>query len=725
MPNLRYTGLKLSFLAACVLCSSCAPKGDPGLPAKVLYDFSDRLDYALTDWSWSVLKPGSPESEKFLTGDWGEVRLNNGVPAGRWVSGRRAGLHVWMPVVPENTELTISLDTYVRSYLSQKLTVKINGRKAAEQTFGGKGATVQKINVPPDYWLGGNNEISFEFRYAGTRRARAALISEVRLEGHPETKSAERPSKTDAEGEWVQVPDTRTAWTVKVPRDGVLRVFPEWPADEGSTVRVAIRADGRRRVLKTYAQPLEAADAISLDDYTGKRVRVEFESLGPAQVKWKTCQIEGVVLPVDVNLYLVTIDSLRADRAGAYGYAKETTPALDRLARKGVMFLQALVVSNESIPSHASILTARYPQSHGILKNGMELQAQQRPLAYYLGRAGFDTACFVNWSLLAWGSMTGRDFNERAPVTGLESDGPVPGTNNVFARAAQWVESRADKRHFLWLHSQYLHFEQPLPPMYRFMFHPEGKGVDFTVNQLRDFFHAFSREEITWTDEQRDSILALDDGSIRMSDDHLAWFLERLAALGLDPYAAIVVTSDHGQNLGEFHRFSHVGRPFHHLLRVPLIMVLPGLTEPNSRVERPAEAIDIAPTLMDYLGLKVPARFQGYNWVPHLENPAAHPPADRALFAVAAHGADGWWYAVQKDDWFFFSDMAQEDYLFPMDGFTVGDRTENPKVAEDMKGLLREWLKTTPSVAAGGSTLDMPDDVKEILQKAGYLERDE
>ena len=158
---------------------------------------------------------------------------------------------------------------------------------------------------------------------------------------------------------------------------------------------------------------------VSLARYGGKRGYLEFEVAGSKPVTWNHALVGGHVQPRDASLFLFTIDTLRADHVGAYGYPHQTTPFLDRLAQEGTRFNGAYSAANKSVPSHATILTGRYPQSHGLLRNGQTMNQQQITLAHILSRKGYPTAAYVNWKLLAmrrWGPS--HEYGRKNPAVG-------------------------------------------------------------------------------------------------------------------------------------------------------------------------------------------------------------------------------------------------------------------------------------------------------------------
>ena len=278
------------------------------------------------------------------------------------------------------------------------------------------------------------------------------------------------------------------------------------------------------------------------------------------------------------NVLLVTIDTLRADRVGAYGYAAAATPAMDALAARGVRFTTAIAHAPLTAPSHASILTGLLPPAHGVRDNGaFVLPKQPATLAEIFRAAGYRTAAFVSGFPLdhrygfARGFDTyddrlqrGGDARRAAYVERTAADANRPALAWIGAGGGPW---------FAWVH--YFDPHAPYEP-------PADLRARFAASPY--------------------------DGEIAAADRALGGLLKAVEA---SPARALVlVTSDHGESLGEHGEETHGVFVYDSTLRVPLILAGPGVS--RGRVSGVvARGIDVLPTLADYAGLPIPAGVQG------------------------------------------------------------------------------------------------------------------
>ena len=290
------------------------------------------------------------------------------------------------------------------------------------------------------------------------------------------------------------------------------------------------------------------------------------------------------------NLLVVTLDTTRADRIGAYGLADAGTPALDRLAREGTLFEHATTAAPLTLPSHSSIFTGRFPPAHGVRDNGgFFLDQREQTLAETLGGAGLTTGGFVAAYVLdaKWGIDQGfttfvDDFDlskYRAISLGAIQR---PG-NEVVDHALTWLGGASASRFFAWVHLYDPHtpYEAPEPFASRFPGRPY-------------------QAEISFADAQIGRLIA---------------FLESRRLL---ERTIVVVVGDHGESLGDHGEQSHGFFVYESVTHVPLIIRTPLAATRGRTVADPVRTVDIAPTLLDLLGVKPLAVADGKSLVPLL-----------------------------------------------------------------------------------------------------------
>src|SRR5438477_584597 len=197
--------------------------------------------------------------------------------------------------------------------------------------------------------------------------------------------------------------------------------------------------------------------------------------------------------PSAPDIYLVTIDTLRSDHVHCYGYERVQTPTLDSLARRGVLFEQAVAQTPLTPPSHASIFTGQYPTAHHVRNTGgFILPSSSRPLAKILQEQGWDTAAFIGSAVLKkiFGFNLGfAVYDDQMPKPGPKDEfreDPERRAGVVVDRAIHWLNAQSGKPFFLWVHlyDPHLPYDPPSPFRERYKDHPYDGEIAYTDRQL-------------------------------------------------------------------------------------------------------------------------------------------------------------------------------------------------------------------------------------------------
>jgi choline-sulfatase len=294
-----------------------------------------------------------------------------------------------------------------------------------------------------------------------------------------------------------------------------------------------------------------------------------------------------------LNLLVITLDTTRADRLGAYGFADAGTPVLDRLAREGTLFLHATSAAPLTLPSHSSIFTGRFPPVHGVRDNGgFFLDDKEETLAETLKARGFTTGAFIGAYVLdsKWGINQGfskyvDDFDlskYRAISLGAIQR---PG-NEVVDRALEWMQSldtSGTSRFFAWVHLYDPHTPYEAPEPYKSAF------------PNRPY-----QAEIAFTDAQVGRLISY------LESRHL---LER---------TVVIIAGDHGESLGDHGEQAHGFFVYESVTHVPLIVRAPLPDTKGRRVEDPVRLVDITPTALEMMGVSSSVPMDGHSLVPLL-----------------------------------------------------------------------------------------------------------
>ncbi len=303
------------------------------------------------------------------------------------------------------------------------------------------------------------------------------------------------------------------------------------------------------------------------------------------------------------NVLLITIDTLRADHLGCYGYGRATTPRIDRLAGESALFTRVTAALPRTTQSIASIMTGRFPKGHGARGLFASLPAANVTLAEVFQQAGYDTGAVLSNMFL----RPGRGFEQGFAYF----DNPPPrhdgdSAGAVTATALRWLRGRrGDRPWFLWVHYLDPHWTyRPDPPFDR-RFDPAFDGPFTLYDDLAS--GRFTKGQVIFRDplspRQIEHVVALYDGEIAQVDAALAPLLDEVDRPGSAPLLTLL-TSDHGESLGEHgYSFAHGEYLYEESLRVPLLVRYPGRVPPGLRVGSAAQNIDVAPTLLALAGI--------------------------------------------------------------------------------------------------------------------------
>lgn len=297
----------------------------------------------------------------------------------------------------------------------------------------------------------------------------------------------------------------------------------------------------------------------------------------------------------DHNVVLISVDTLRADHLGAYGYARSTSPTLDAIAAESIVFDRAFAPMAATWPSLVSMITSLSPDASNVRVNG-ELMADDLPtLASVLRERGYTTAAFL--------------ANACEAFTGAFDHAECLPDAQVTAHAMAWLDAAPKEPFFLWLHYIAPHEEYNPPASFdRFT----AKDYDGPIDGSRRPIDLATLGETTLSPADRAEIIGLYDGEILFADAMIAAVWSKLTQRGLLARSLAVVTADHGEELGDHHDYYyHICSIYEPALHIPLMVRLPDGVGAARRVGAMVRNADIAPTLLDLLGQDAPASFEG------------------------------------------------------------------------------------------------------------------
>ncbi|MGH9324083.1 MAG: sulfatase, partial [Vicinamibacteria bacterium] len=319
---------------------------------------------------------------------------------------------------------------------------------------------------------------------------------------------------------------------------------------------------------------------------------------------------------------LISIDTLRADHLGCYGYPRNTAPRIDAFRRDATLFEQAFAQAPSTLPSHASIFTSLLPRHHGAsVARSSGIDPGAVTLAEILKRQGYENASFNGGIQLdaLYGMARGFDTYVSARPSVASADvlvDPVDMFDHAVNEAMEWMRDRKANPFFLFLHTYEIHHPYTPDPALLAPMDPDYDGSlpdDISVDLLK----RINDGEIEIDDADLEHIMASYDAELRSVDTAFGKLVDFLQRERLYDDAVIIVTSDHGEEFGE-HGFIgwHSHSLYDELLRVPLLVKLPGSRGAGQSVAAQVRGIDLAPTILDELGLEIPESFAGASLLP-------------------------------------------------------------------------------------------------------------
>jgi arylsulfatase A-like enzyme/Flp pilus assembly protein TadD len=396
------------------------------------------------------------------------------------------------------------------------------------------------------------------------------------------------------------------------------------------------------------------------------------------------------------NVILITIDTLRADRLSCYGSRRVYTPAIDRLAAEGVLFERAFTTTPLTAPAHASMLTGRYPSTHGLRLNGASvLDARETTLAEAAQARGMRTAAVVSCLVLEsrFGLNQGFDLYYEE---GISAAGDEHGlwyderkAAKSVARALRWLQAESDRPFFLWLHLFDPHHPYEPPPPFK-----------------------ESYEERPY------------DGEIVYTDRALGKLLDAVERLGLHENTLIILAGDHGESLGEHQENFHGTFVYDATVRVPMIIRAPGGRR-GARVADIASTLDVMPTALDALGIPVPEGVEGFSLMPAVTGSGRVPARTLYLESVYPSATYGWAEvrAVRTPSLKYVDLPGAEVYDLDDDPRELNNlHGKDPRLAQAGRAEFRELTARLAETARrDAETADLDEEFRNRLLSLGYI----
>jgi choline-sulfatase len=397
-----------------------------------------------------------------------------------------------------------------------------------------------------------------------------------------------------------------------------------------------------------------------------------------------------------LNVLLITVDTLRADHVGSYGYAGAQTPAIDALAARGLRFTQATTVAPLTLPAHSSLMTGTFPAFHGVRDNGGFYLPDDVPTLATLMRArGYRTGGFVSAFVLdhRWGIARGFDrYYDDFDLARYRVDAGLdavqrPGSE-VVAHAIDWLDQDRSRPFLAWVHLYEPHAPYEAPEPIRARFPPTRIGAY--------------------------------DAEIAAADIQVGRVIDHLASAGRLDRTVVVIAGDHGESLGEHGEEQHGFFIYDADIRIPLIIAGAGV--PARSVGDHVRIVDIMPTILELLHVERPREVQGRSLLPLLRGE----PLDLVAYSETWYPRHhyGWSELTSISDgrYHFIAAPRRELYDTQIDPGEQHDvAADNPGRADALERALRTFIAETPANRRPPAPRPVDPDVEERLRSLGYV----
>jgi arylsulfatase A-like enzyme len=500
------------------------------------------------------------------------------------------------------------------------------------------------------------------------------------------------------------------------------------------------------------------ADKIGFDNGSSHKIIYEIDKSDKKQARgYDAHQDFGFVAPSvferrkaeEFNILLVSFDTLRPDHMGCYGYFRDTTPNVDKLAKQGLLFTQAISTSPWTTPAHYSLFTGLYPSAHGNKRTFQGPFNLDENLMTTLKRKGYYTIGITGGGSVSSQFGFGNGFNIYREYSSYSKAEPgkfsdhEDDTDKTFDMALDWLEDNVETKFFMFLHT----FECHMP--YEDPYFLSDNGVDTLIERRK----------------------ALYDGDIRRTDSFFGQLLQKLESLGLMDNTIIVFLSDHGDEFYEHYSEADIIRTSHkktipipepdeiipelstvdhahsvydELIRMPLIVYIPGLEASNRVLDNQVSILDIMPTLLDFLDIDYDVPMQGESLLELMRTGSREndPPVISEFTDIGPERK-----AIRKDGYkYIWTEEPEETRYYTLRGIEKfeffdlnSDPDEKKNLYEQERELARQYhealekeinaslainVKLRPGYDPPGDEIpQIPEDVRDALKGLGYLQQ--
>jgi arylsulfatase A-like enzyme len=423
-------------------------------------------------------------------------------------------------------------------------------------------------------------------------------------------------------------PQSQFVFEVKLPEEcyldfgyGALEESLENGSDK-TRFRIELEHKNRSETLfskdfKPSKKRLIINERIDMLPYGGEEVKIMFTTEPASEQKRKGTLVNNSyavwVNPIlyqppkekETNFILLSLDTLRPDHLGCYGYSRMTSPNLDKLSEDSVLFENTFSTTSWTLPAHVSMITSLNTPHHRVINSRQRIPASSLTLADFLRGKNFICTAFTGGGFLStkYGFSKGFDSYQEMRKKGRDDSFRLNEAESLKDRISEWLDKNHDKKFFLFLHTYQPHSPYANQSDFGKMFLAEGAK-----------WHMITEDEIigekgqvntVLSEEEKENLISLYDGEIRYTDECLIQSLvKKLKELDIYDNTVIVITSDHGEEFYEHESWFHGVSLYNESIKIPLIIKFPHSLYKGRRVKEIARIVDIMPTILEMAGIK-------------------------------------------------------------------------------------------------------------------------
>jgi arylsulfatase A-like enzyme len=437
------------------------------------------------------------------------------------------------------------------------------------------------------------------------------------------------------------------------------------------------------------------------------------------------------------NVILISIDTLRADHLGCYGYERDTSPQIDQLAEDSVTFLNTYASSPWTLPSHVSLLTSLHNAHHQVYYEDDSMDPSLVTLADKMRKDHFCCAAFTGGGFVSsdYGFSKGFDAYGNDERTTFRQDA----AEHLFRLVSGWLDQQKGKNFFLFLHTYQPHNPYACPYPYKTMF--LGKGARW--RQIDLISHLGGNPGIfkTLPAEELWNIVGLYDGEIRYTDEKLIGpLIQKLKDMGMYDQTMIIFTSDHGEEFYEHHGWGHGHSLYDESLKVPLIIKFPQSQFKGQRIDDIVSLVDIFPTVLEETGIDFSAlEIDGQSLLPLIKGKEKGDRtflADIASNVLASHIPQRITLNRGREKLILNKHFRPEDLSFfispppdlgPVELYNLAlDPGEKQNIADNNPQVANQFIQRIDAIYEAAmkretKKLEMDEELKKRLKALGYI----